>query len=161
MDSQILRAEAELDHALTARRPPDDGPQDITYTVITGMEGLRSAGLLAGARAMASRIYQTQTWWHHAGRPRAASLFPTPRGEEHNTYFIVARAAPNHAGDHIPTEPPTQDPSLLLMVINLHKCSFILGMDPISGLFISDILPDISLIIRHTGFLCPDIRYPA
>ena len=62
----------------------------ISYHIIdNGIDGLRRANLLQGARAMARRVYAGERWWVEGDRERIECLY-RPQSSRHPTRFIIA-----------------------------------------------------------------------
>ena len=82
---------AEVDRRLLERYGArGEATGGISYHIIdNGIDGLRNANLLQGARAMARRVYAGERWWVEGDRERIECLY-RPQSLRHPTHFIIA-----------------------------------------------------------------------
>ena len=66
-----------------------------------GLNELRERGLLAGARAMANRIYAGQSWWLEGSRSRIECLY-RKQNRVCPTRFIIVTAEDEEEGNSMP-----------------------------------------------------------
>ena len=73
-----------------ARRAPTAG---VEYVSVTGVRGLREAGLLKGVRAMMARVYGGEEWYvnDRGGTGRVECLYEKKRKGEGSMRFVIAR----------------------------------------------------------------------
>ena len=73
-----------------ARRAPTAG---VEYVGVTGVRGLKEAGLLKGVRAMMARVYGGEEWYvnDRGGTGRVECLYEKKRKGEGSTRFVIAR----------------------------------------------------------------------
>ena len=82
--------ESELQHRGESR---GTGAGDIRYhLIIGGIDEMRARGVLAGARAMANRVYAGQSWWLESKRTKTECLY-RKQARACPTRFIIAVAA--------------------------------------------------------------------
>ena len=67
------------------------GAGGIRYHLFTGIYELRARGVLAGARAMANRVYAGQSWWVEGNRTNIECLY-RKQARACPTRFIIAVA---------------------------------------------------------------------
>ena len=87
MAAEVL--EQELERRALCRAPPTG----VEYIQVTGVQGLREAGVLKGVRAMAARIFGGEGWYvrDEGGTGRVECLYEGKRRGRREVKFIVAR----------------------------------------------------------------------
>ena len=99
----MMRANgAELDSELARRAEAHGGAErGVRYLVVEGLEGLRDANLLKGARAMVNRVYGGEEWWLESDRNRVECLYR--QGGEHRRFVLALTDAEDRGATIAPT----------------------------------------------------------
>ena len=84
----------DLEQVLDRREARWGPPTGVEYVRVTGVRGLKEAGVLKGVRAMVARVYGGEGWYVHdaGGTGRVECLYESKRkGGRHEVKFVVAR----------------------------------------------------------------------
>ena len=74
------------------KKGPGSPTAGVEYVGVTGVRGLKEAGLLKGAKAMMARVYGGEEWYANdrGGTGRVECMYEKKRKGEGITRFVIA-----------------------------------------------------------------------